>query len=261
MAERYHFELLAPDKTCVGCGFSHFRISFYIYNNLLDQLMRLRGCAYLEDGAIAESELDEAGRFEMSGDEKSWHLMLVENGSNEVIACARFLLHPNTVSFGDLSISRSFIACDADAGPVIRRMVEGDILQARRELLSYVEVGGWAVARPWRGTKAALDVLAGAYALGDLWGGCLGLCTATFRHGSASIIRKFAGGATSATDVSPFTVYYDPHYACPMELLRLKDRPADRYTALVQKAKQQLSSIVPVMGSRNMGARLSSLVA
>ena len=201
----------------------------------------------------------------MVGDEESWHLLLDQNDSDKVVGCARYLLHSNAIGFDELSISRTVLAADPVAGPSIRRMIEADIQVARRDGLGYVEVDGWAVMKKWRRSRAALDILAGSYALGELWGGCLGICTATFRHGSASIIRRFSG-STSEGQEGPFTVYYDPHYECPIELLRLSNHPAIPYAGFVDSVKKKLLDSIPIVRApiqenRNPCLHLVPLVA
>jgi hypothetical protein len=128
----------------------------------------------------------------------------------------------------------------------MRRIIETDLDTARRMGLGYVEVGGLVITKQWRRTTAALDILAGSYALGELWGGCLGVCTATFRNGSASMIRRFSGSTSSSGD-GPFTVYYDPHYNCPMELLRFKSSPAPKYASLIDSVKEKLLQTAPIV--------------
>jgi len=59
-------------------------------------------------------------------------------------------------------------------------------------MLYYFEVRSWAVANNWRRTMAALDVLADSFAPGELWGGCIGLCTGTFRNIPEQMVRSFS---------------------------------------------------------------------
>ncbi len=244
MRSRYRFELLAPPCVKQGSSFSHFRFVPEMYCAYLKQLQILRANAYLNDGAIRATDLDEEGRFRMSRDEESWHLLLIEHDSDYVIGCARYLLHPNTVTFDQLGISRTPLA-DSVAGCPIRQVIEKDLELARHRDLGYVEVGGWVVAADWRRTTAALDILAGSFALGELWGGCIGLCNATFRNSSASMIRRFSA-STSETGYSPFGIYHDPNYDCVMELLRFDSRPAKRYAEFVADAKSRLHQVQPL---------------
>jgi hypothetical protein len=241
MYQRYRLQLLAPTQVKAGIPFSKFITDSHAYRKFLVGLQRLRGRLYLEDGAIKPSDLDLSGRFQMPGDEQAWHLLLVDENA-EVIGCARYLLHPNTVEFHSLRISHCAQARDAIMGPKVREAVEADLELARRNDLSYVEIGGWALATAWRGTKAGLDILAASYALGDLWGGCLGVCTATARHGSASILRRM-GGSSFHYDGNPIPAYEDPQYGCEMELLRFERAPAQRFAALIDPLRTRLAAI------------------
>ena len=242
MADRYRFELLVPTRWQDGWAFARSCCQPDKYLAYLKQAQVLRGTAYLEDGAIRPCDLDKDGRLQMTGDEEGWHLLLVENDSDSVIGCVRYLLHANDVSFQDLNISRCAAGTDLVTGPMIRSIVEADLDIARRTGLGYVEVGGLVIMSRWRRTTAALHILAASYALGQLWGGCLGICTATFRNGSASMIRRFSG-STSSSAFGPFTVYYDVRYNCLMELLRFKSEPAERYAGFVTDAKTELLQV------------------
>jgi hypothetical protein len=246
MADRYRFELLAPPRWHDACAFTGFSCEPGRYVTYLKQLQILRGIAYLEDAAIRRGDLDGDGRFHMPRDTQSWHLLLVETDSGAVIGCIRYFVHSNEVRFHELHISQSVLAADPTTNSRMHRIIEADIEIARRNALAYVEIGGWAVLKTWRKTRAAVDMLAASYALGELWGGCVGICTATFRNASASIIRRFSG-STSSTKDGPFTVYYDPQYDCAMELLRFDGSPARKYAPFVDAIKQKLLQAPPIV--------------
>ena len=208
-------------------------------------MQRLRGSVYLKDGAIQDCELDEDGRFHMRGDEQSWHLLLV-NTQHQVIGCARYLVHPNTVEFGDLRISHSALAKDPVWSAKARAAVEADLAVARENGFSYVELGGWALAEEWRGSRAALEMLVGSYALTQMWGGALGACTATVRHGSSSMLRRL-GGSSLKWGGEELPAYEDQQYGCEMELLRFDSRTAaPRFAPLIAQLKAQFSDIVTI---------------
>jgi hypothetical protein len=240
IATRYQCTLLAPPQSAAKETFSGRTTDTPLYQRLLSGMQRLRGRTYFSDGAISASDLDESGHFRMSDDEQCWHLLL-KDGAEQVVGCVRMRLYANTVSFEDLRTSHSSLARDPQNGKRVRAAIEADLALARRTGLSYVEVGGWALAPEWRGTKAAMDILAGSYALGELWGGCLGVATATVRHGSASILRRM-GGTSLQADGEDLPPYYDPQYGCDMELLRFTRTPAQRFAPLVDPLKQILAS-------------------
>ncbi len=106
---------------------------------------------------------------------------------------------------------------------------------------AYVEVGGWALSEQWRGTRAALEILVGSYALAQLWGGCVGSCTATVRHSSSSMLRRLGGQSFEIAGQS-LPSYNDPEYECVMELLRFDYRsPAARFLPLINQLRATLS--------------------
>ncbi|MBV8476022.1 MAG: hypothetical protein JO033_06880 [Acidobacteriaceae bacterium] len=204
-------------------------------------MQSLRGRIYLKDGAIQPWEVEENGRFPMRGDEQSWHFLLID-GEENTVGCARYLVHPNTVPFEMLRIAKCPLARHSRWGSKVRAAVEADLQRARREDLSYVEIGGWALSEEWRGTRAALEILVASYALAHLWGGCLGSCMATVRHHSSSILRRI-GGVSLGVNGEAIPPYEDPRYGCTMELLRFdSDSPTQRFVALINQLKAKLSS-------------------
>ena len=233
------FQLLAPSGSRLTSQFTQSHDSEQSYDQLMSSMQKLRGRVYLKDGAITANDLDNEGRFYMSGDEESWHLLLVD-AANEVIGCAKYLVHDSNVPYHRLKVSQTPIAHDPIWGEKVQRAVEADLRRIREEKLNYVEVGGWALAEEWRGTRAALEILVGSFALAQIWGGAMGSCTATVRHSSASMLRRIGGGSFEiAGDAIP--CYEDPHYGCTMELLRFDYRtPAQRFMPLLNPLKASL---------------------
>ncbi len=248
MTARYGFALLAPldaglNRNTLDRG-TPMDTDPLRYHTLLSEMQKLRGTTYLADGAISQSDLDAAGRFRLSDDSEAWHLLLTDP-LNEVIGCVRLRRYSANVPFEELRVSHSALSKDPEQGPRVRRAIESDLQLARENGLCYVEIGGWAIKPEWRNTKAALDILAGSYALGELWGGSLGVATATVRHGSASILRRM-GGSSLQADGEALPPYFDPTYGCEMELLRFTRTPAQRFAALVAPLQRTLGSIQPV---------------
>src|SRR3954469_5716366 len=169
----YSFQLLAPTKPGNAQHFSHLAKDEHLYSQFLSGMQRLRGAIYLKDGAIRSCELDDEGRHRMQGDEQSWHLLLLDERKS-VIGCARYLVHTGDVSYDRLRISHSTLAHHRVWGSKVRAAAEAGLRCVRDARLSYVEVGGWAVWEELRVTRAALEILVGSYALGQLWGGCIG---------------------------------------------------------------------------------------
>jgi hypothetical protein len=251
MGQHCSFQLLAPSHSRFHGEFARTIQDEQLYNHYLGSMQQLRGRVYLQDNAIKPWDLDRDGRFLMHSDEQSWHLLLVDE-TREVIGCAKYLVHPYHVPYHRLRISQSAIARNPDWAGRVRRAVEQDLKQAREQKLSYVEVGGWALAEEWRGTRAALEILVGSFALGQIWGGALGACTATVRHSSSSMLRRL-GGTSFELEGESLPSYNDPEYDCTMELLRFDYRtPAARFLPLIDQLKTSLRKLPVTVASQDL---------
>lgn len=222
----YHFELLNPSV----------RNDRYIHS-----MQKLRANVYLDDGAIQPSQLTSEGRYCVPGDEESWHFLLLDD-QEEVAGCVRYLLHPNTVEFSDLLLQYSPLAHHPVWKAHLRAAVAADLKEARAHNLGYAELGGWALAKKYRGTTAALKILLGSYAWGRLIGGCICSCTATVRNHSASILRRI-GGVSLKSETVELPRYDDPLYGCSMEVLRFDSRAAPaRYEAIIRSLQIEMQN-------------------
>lgn len=210
------------------------------YRSILAQTQRFRGRIYLEDGAIVPAELTPDGRHMLPVDYQSWHVIAVER-SGEISGCLRFLEESTATRFEDLWLhSASITHCPA-VGPKVRQAIEDEMARARREDVRFGEVGGWAIAENHRCGWEALRIVLSTYGLLQLLGGCIGLATATVRHGSARILRKIGLSGLSAGD-APLAPYYEPQYGCLMEMLRFDSRRAnERFTEWIE----ELTSYLP----------------
>ena len=250
------FLLLAPSDGPFPPVWSSRKADKHVYESLLRATQRLRSRIYLEDAAIQDGQVDADGRYRMHGDHASWHLLLV-TPKLQVVGCARYLVHPNTVKFEELTLRHSPLACDDSWAGKVRQAFETEIRIARSEGVLYVELGGWALAEEWRGTMAALKMLVASYAWATLMGGCRCACTATVRHGSASILRRIGGEALEChgQELPP---YEDPAYGCTMELLRFDSRyPNPRFAPLVRQVEAELSQSMIIT---NSSAKMTSKV-
>lgn len=208
----------------------------------LQGIQRLRAQSYLDDGAITVQDLDQYGGFPMQDDERSWHFIVVE--AEEVVACARYIIHPATALFNDLWMSKSALVRNYKWGSKLYQSVERLRFEACAQGLAFGELGGWAVERRHRHTKIALETLIGSYIWGELIGHCLCLCTATFRNQSASILRRLGGSSLSyGSKVIP--KYFDPRYGCDMEVLQFDSRKLPtRFRAMALELKRALEPTV-----------------
>lgn len=249
MRDNYTFQLLAPSQNQFSESFTRSKYDLHVYDQHLASMQRLRGRIYLKDCAIRPWDVDDDGRYRMQHDEQSWHLLLMD-GNKEVIGCARYLVHTGDVRYEQLRVAHSPLARDENWGPKVREAVQSDLLNVRRKGLAYVEAGGWALAEEWRGTRAALEILVGSYALGQLWGGCLGSCTATVRHSSSSIIRRIGGTSFQSRGVV-LPPYQDSEYGCTMELLRFDYRsPSERFIPLINQLRTKLARSTVLFGAQ-----------
>ncbi len=210
--------LLAPSAACVPDAFRDVEINPSHHQRVLAQLQRLRGRVYLQDGAIHASQLSPTGRHMLDVDNSSWHIVSLA-GDGQVTGCSRYCVHREDVTPEGLGAWNSALARHVGWQWAIRLVFRREIDLARRRKVSYVEVGGWAITEELRFSPASAEVALATYALAHHLGGCVGLTTATVRNCSSKILRKI-GGQSLDFAAGPLPTYYDPQYACEMELLR-----------------------------------------
>ncbi|HEX3683174.1 MAG TPA: hypothetical protein VHU83_11615 [Bryobacteraceae bacterium] len=237
----YHSEILAPPITDLSIWMGGVSSNERRYTHLLRSAQQLRARCYLVDGAIRPEQVLADGRFVMPDDEQSWHFLVLTN-DDRVVGCVRYsLFDPQTVSFRDLRISELVRFADKNWSRKLIAAVQADLMLAHLRGSFYAELGGWAIAKEYRGTKLALETVLASFAWGALVrGGCICSCTATVRHGSASILRRI-GGRPIGTEESTLPSYWDPRYACEMEALRFDSREVEpRYRQLVLEMQSRL---------------------
>jgi hypothetical protein len=124
--------------------------------------------------------------------------------------------------------------------------IESELARARRERLRYVELGGWAVSEESRGTAGPLALALAVYGFSRRAGGALGITTATFRHCSATILKRLGGARFEVNGVT-LPPYYDPRYRCMMEMIRFDSRrPNPKYIRLIDQVRDTLANITVV---------------
>lgn len=226
------------------CGIERVESEDY-HSHVLAQLQRLRGRIYLQDGAIRPSDLTIDGRHVVDVDEKSWHLATV-SPTGDLLGCARFHCHPGTVSYSKLGLTASPIAKSVEWGTKLRNSISSQLEQTRKAGLSYLELGGWALAEELRNTTEALTYVLASFAWSRNIGGALGVTTATVRNGSAGILRRM-GGQSLTWEGEEIPPYYDRRYNCGMELLRFDSRnPNPKYLPTIEALQQEILR-VPVI--------------
>jgi hypothetical protein len=226
------FVILPPFRTALPRVFRNVTTDFKRHERLLASMQRLRGDAYLKDGAIGRAELSADGRHALRVDEQSWHVLSLDR-AGEVTSCLRFLDESHAGGFESLCIRQAALASCPEQGNRFRNAVEREMIRARQMRLGFGEVGGWAVAETHRRTMEPVGILLATYGLLELLGGCIGVATATFRHASSTILRKIGLSSLAAGGVE-LAPYYDPSYGCQMEVLRFDSRfPSSKYAGWV----------------------------
>ena len=232
--------LLAPDRRQTSC-FAQSTADVSLHQRLLADAQRLRGRVYLADGAIQPSQLCSDGRHVQAADEKSWHLLTLDERGH-VAACTRYLPHSNNVTLPELMVSSSPIAQSEPWGRSFRRAIEAELALARKRRCSFAEVGGWVTSETLRGTTEAVRMILSAYGLARSLGGTVGVSTVTTRHSSSSILRRI-GLASLLSRGAELPPYFDPHYNCEMEILRFdSDRPNPRYQSWIDECQTYLAT-------------------
>ncbi|HWB99920.1 MAG TPA: hypothetical protein VG672_24600 [Bryobacteraceae bacterium] len=237
--------MLAPSHQTLSRQFSRADANPMLHAQYLGEMQRLRGRIYLSDGAIQPWQLTADGRHQLDTDERSWHLLLMD-AQGQVCGCARYLPYDPETPFEQLGVRSAALAEMAPWSGAFRAAAETELAKARQRRISYAEVGGWAIDEEHRGTRDALRVALATFALGQLLGQCIGMTTATVRHGSAGILRKI-GGAPLAFEGREMPAYYDPQYDCEMQILRFdSSQPNPRYAEWVGRLREELE-MAPVI--------------
>jgi hypothetical protein len=234
--------LVAPPEVPVSREFRNVTIDPQRRQQLVSEVQRLRGSIYVEDGALQRHQLSPDGLHQTPEDERSWHLLFM-NKEQQITACAWYLEHDDDASFDCLRLRNCPLSNQPEWRDTLATAVESELARARDEGLRYTEVGGWAVAKESRCTSEGLLLALGAYSLGRMLGGALGVTTATVRHSSSAILRRL-GGSHLEADGRALPPYYDPHYDCQMELLRFDSRaPSQKYSSLIDVLRDKLAYV------------------
>ena len=249
---RNQFVVLPPAGLRVPRIFRRIEFDDQRHSRLLAGMQRLRGKTYLDDGAIRREDLTPDGRHQTPADEHAWHVLSVD-GDGKVQTCLRYLDETNSSSFRGLWVSHAAMAHCPRQGWKLRKAVESTMQRARDTRLGFGSVGGWAAAPEERRTLAPVAIILATYGLLELLGGCIGLATATFRHHSATILRKIGLNPLSWRGTA-LPAYYDPQYGCEMEILEFDSgRPNPKYRDAVEQFTAALS-LAPVICRESISA-------
>ena len=236
---------VAPSASSVSDMFRNVEVDGARHRELIRDVQRMRGSIYLKDGAVARHQLTADGLHRTEEDETSWHMLLL-NKHQQVTACALYLEHDNTVTFDQLRARQCPLASQEEWRPKLVDAIESELARSRQEGLKYVELGGWAVAEQSRGTAGPLAVALATYGFSRRAGGALGMTTATFRHCSATILKRLGGSRLESEGVT-LPPYYDKRYRCMMEMIRFDSRqPNEKYLGLIDQFRDMLANITVV---------------
>jgi|SRR5579872_757133 len=256
---RSQFVVLPPSGSAIPSSFRGIEVDNYRHVSLLAQMQRLRGKVYLEDGAIRSQDLTPDGRHQLADDASAWHVLsLGEDG--RVRACLRYLDERVSSGFSGLWVSHTALARCPRFGWKLRMAVESKMADTRAKRLGFGSVGGWAAAPDHRRSIEPVAIILATYGLLELLGGCLGFATATFRHHSASMLRRIGLNPLlwRGDELPP---YYDPKYGCEMEVLEFDSRvPNPKYLPAVQELIDTLI-YAPVICREEVLAPLETVAA
>jgi len=238
--------LLAPPTAAIPPTFDNVDVNPARHADLLTQMQRLRGSVYLSDGAVDADELTVDGLHKTSADDRSWHLLMVDD-LGRVTACIWYLQHaPHASSIDRMRLKDCPLTGDPIWGDTLELAIKNDIEMAAQAGISYGEAGGWAVAKDNVCISEGLVLALGCFSLARALGDCLCVSTATVRHCSSTILRRLGGGNLRA-DGRIVPTYYDPRYKCEIELLRFDSRYANpKYAPFVEALKNKLLSAMVV---------------
>lgn len=247
--------ILPPVGSCLPRQFRNVVSNAAAYDSILSHIQRFRGRIYLEDSAVQPGELTPDGRHVLPIDQQSWHVISIEK-NGELSGCLRFLEESNASRFDDLWLHGAAVAHCPSLGPKVRQAVEGEMERARKECLRFGEVGGWAISKHRRCGWEALRIVLSTYGLLQFLGGCIGLATATVRHGSAEILRKIGLASLSAGDM-PVAPYYEPQYGCLMEMLSFDSRRANgRFIEWIEELTSGMADASVIASGRPVRPRM-----
>jgi hypothetical protein len=206
----------------------------------MSEMQRFRGRIYHSDGALQASQLKD-GRHQEASDESSWHLLLVD-GNDAINGCALYRSYDGCIGFNDLRLSGSELANNSIWRGRLAKAVRREFGEADKRNVAVAELGGWAISEELRCRIEAVRLALSTFSLARMLGGCVGLTTATVRHGSSTILRKL-GGKSLMVDGETIPKYFDSRYNCDMEVLRFdSSEPSPNYEASIQALADGLNT-------------------
>ena len=236
--------LLAPPFASIPSHFRNVTVDSRRHRRHVQELQRLRGGIYLQDGAVRREQLSPDGLHQTPEDLKSWHLLMFRE-QRQLSSCAWYLNHEEA-RFDQLRVRNCPLRDEEEWRAPVSRAVESELALARREGVGYAEVGGWAISTESRCSSEGVLVALATYSLSRVLGGALVMTTATVRHCSSAILKRL-GGEPLGYDGIPLPSYFDARYGCQMELLRFDSRrPSPKYEAQVALLEDKLANVAVI---------------
>ena len=229
---RLQFTVLAPSRREIPGTITHSTESTERHSQLMFDLQMLRGNVYREYAGIAATLLPD-GRHWHKLDAQSWHVVLQDGDTGQVVGCARYR---SITAFDQLICSKAAIAVSPITGPVFRSAFAEQLADARRRGLHYGEASAWAMSEEARCSTKAVGIALMSFALAEWLGGGVGLTTASTRHHASSILRRLGG-----SPLAGFAPYYEPMFDCSIELLQFDMATLEpRYSMKLDEMRAEL---------------------
>ena len=216
----HRLKFLAPPGSEPGFGTSN--LDSNRWQTLFTRACKVRGSAYIADGAITSNELDSHGSFQIPIDKHSWHVVLVDD-DDEVCATLRMTMLPldSQIRRGNLPhVGESLRRAASDhckSMLVAERFLSGLGLAYGAERKNFLIVGGWATDPANAPANAGAELALSVWAFARHMKTAGALCVASERHDAhEQLIRT---GAVPIRAVGSQPMYFDEAYGCRVGLL------------------------------------------
>jgi hypothetical protein len=240
--------LVAPLHVTRFDAFGHVTTDTAQNRRLVEEMQRLRGSIYLDEGNVKQEQLTKDGRHQTPEDDLSWHVMMTDQ-AGQVRSCALYFEHENASTIQDLRLKNCPLVKRAESRDKVKFAVEAEMARARAAGLRFAEVGGWAISKERRGSPDGLMIALATYGLSRMLGGSIGITTANVAHSCSSILRRL-GGDYLHFEGKPIPSYFDPKYNTEIDLLRFDSRhPSPKYAGLIDTVMVTLANVSVVAAS------------
>lgn len=216
----HRLKFLAPPGSEPGFGTSKLDASRW--QTLFTRACKVRGEAYIADGAISSDELDSNGSFQLPIDKNSWHVILVDD-DDEVSATLRMTMLPLDAQKRKGSLPHVGASLRRGASDhcksmlVAERFLSGLELAYGTERTNFMIVGGWATDPQKAPANAGAELALSVWAVARHMEAAGALCVASERHDAhGQLIRT---GAVPIRAVGSQSLYFDAAYGCRVGLL------------------------------------------